>query len=309
MATSKSRRKKDQVQAGVSEDELSDALEMLGKPVYSLGHGETEVYQDPDGTLKPKKKTPYIKLSVAFRERMLQELKGSRLAVFLCIGLHMDETNRAWPSINTIAQETGYSVREVIYAIGELKEKKILSIFRQHRKGNVYSMKAYVAMGKKNNPVVLGAESAPNGDEVLHQNAPKDVTECTQEPENMSQNAPQEEPIEKKNQREEEDGSAGSPSLSRSFSSGQQIFLQNFPPGSFSSEEDANLVLEWESQYGLPILKSFVRWAKKDGRQMTVDEVVHVGRKWVPKWHPDSTPTSGGDKSMPPRDRPGKVYR
>ena len=65
----------------------------------------------------------FVKLAVTFRDTMLAKLKGPPLSVFLCVALHCNQEMEAWPSIATIARETGYSKQAVIEATRTLTEE------------------------------------------------------------------------------------------------------------------------------------------------------------------------------------------
>ena len=51
----------------------------------------------------------FVKISPAFRQKQLKELKGAALSVFLCYALHADEYGYTWVSDRQVKEETGYS--------------------------------------------------------------------------------------------------------------------------------------------------------------------------------------------------------
>lgn len=96
----------------------------------------------------------FVKLAVSFRDTMLARLKGPPLSVYLCIALHCgDASMTAWPSLDTIATETGYSKRAVITATRTLQRMRLIEItHRQHEDGdqdsNLYNIRGYATMGQ-----------------------------------------------------------------------------------------------------------------------------------------------------------------
>ena len=66
----------------------------------------------------------YLNVGVEFR-KLLYEFKGARLAVLMCIVLHMDQEGVAFPSYDTIVKETGYGRGTVASAIADLCALKI----------------------------------------------------------------------------------------------------------------------------------------------------------------------------------------
>lgn len=87
--------------------------------------------KERDGRSERKEFGPWIKPSTGFRDRFLAELKGSPLAVFLCLVLHLDQDYRAWPSVEIIAKETGYDRRTVSRALEKLVDKELILINRR----------------------------------------------------------------------------------------------------------------------------------------------------------------------------------
>jgi hypothetical protein len=64
----------------------------------------------------------YIQLETSFREQQLAQLKGgAKLAVFICLALHINEEGLCWPSIALICRETGYSKDAVYEALHGLE--------------------------------------------------------------------------------------------------------------------------------------------------------------------------------------------
>jgi hypothetical protein len=65
-----------------------------------------------------------LQVSVKMR-RYLHCFKGAKLAVFLCIALHIDEGGWAEPDVDLIKQETGYNKDTICTALSELCDLKI----------------------------------------------------------------------------------------------------------------------------------------------------------------------------------------
>ena len=113
-----------------------------------------ETYIREDGTTFTRSDI-FVKLAVTFRDTMLAKLKGPPLSVFLCVALHCNQEMEAWPSIATIARETGYSKQAVIEATRTLTEELHL-LERETRKtdsgdpdSNLYRVVGFISMGDK----------------------------------------------------------------------------------------------------------------------------------------------------------------
>jgi len=89
----------------------------------------------------------YIKLKVAFRHRALAELKGAPLSVFLCLALHVDRDGVAYPGVQTIMRETGYSRSVVCSALGTLVDLGLMAKRRAHRGNDEYIIQGYAWFG------------------------------------------------------------------------------------------------------------------------------------------------------------------
>lgn len=121
------------------------------KPPLSIQQ-EHEVYVREDGSTFTRADI-FVKLSVIFKDQMLRRLKGPKLSVYLCIALYCGGPEMtSWPSINTIADRTGYSRRAVIGAVQELEAMGLVAV--QHRESertgydsNVYEVRGYATMG------------------------------------------------------------------------------------------------------------------------------------------------------------------
>lgn len=137
----------------------------------------------------------WVKITASFRNKHLRNLKGSRLSVWLCIVLHINEKNDSHPSIETICRETGYSNREVIDCIRELEGGKYLTVVRGQEKYNIYHVNFGAAFGKG---------KAPTSEETSQVKLKGELYDTK----TVSQSSLKEEPV-KKNQEEEENTTTG----------------------------------------------------------------------------------------------------
>jgi len=80
-------------------------------------------------TTGEKNKQVFLKISPAFRDKQLKELKGATLSVFICYALHSDENGYTWVNDKTIKKETGYSitseVRQKLIKLGYLYQERL----------------------------------------------------------------------------------------------------------------------------------------------------------------------------------------
>lgn len=120
---------------------------------------ERQTYVRADGSTFTREDI-HIRLHVPFRDRMLAALKGPPLSVYLCIALHCGNSKMtAFPSINTISNETGYGRTAVISATKTLSAMGLISItHREHENGdpdsNFYQVRGYATMGEGSTPSV-----------------------------------------------------------------------------------------------------------------------------------------------------------
>lgn len=94
----------------------------------------------------------YIKLKVAFRRRALRELKGAPLSTFLCLALHVDRDGVAYPGIQTIMKETGYSRSVVCNALAELVRLGLVTKRSAQRGTDEYVLNGYAWFGQQPAP-------------------------------------------------------------------------------------------------------------------------------------------------------------
>jgi len=75
---------------------------------------------DPAG----RRSVPYIQMAFKSR-RLLKYFKGSALAVFMCLALHMDQEGHSFPRYAQIKRETGLSLATISRMLDELCELRI----------------------------------------------------------------------------------------------------------------------------------------------------------------------------------------
>jgi hypothetical protein len=134
--------------------DAEEAMEMLGKgyeAAYEI-HMPARVLTDSEEGMREQQSGVWVKITASFREKHLKNLKGSRLGVWLCLALHINEKNDSHPSIETICKETGYSNREVIDCIRELETNGYLTVKRGEKRYNIYHVNFGAAYGKGNDP-------------------------------------------------------------------------------------------------------------------------------------------------------------
>jgi len=117
----------------------------------------------------------FVKLFVTFRDKMLRTLKGPKLSVYLCLALHCGEDMHAWPSIKTVAEETGYSEQAVKASLKELAKLGLVEIAARYlddgsQSSNNYGIKGFITMGegggKSVYPAPVSQKYPPQGYEI-----------------------------------------------------------------------------------------------------------------------------------------------
>ena len=100
----------------------------------------------------------WIKMDVGIRSGILCQLRkygGSVYAVWMCLGSHVGDKGHCWPSLRTIAKETGYSLGSVQKAIAALESEGL--IYKWHRQpdgqgnyySNIYHLKGWFSYGRE----------------------------------------------------------------------------------------------------------------------------------------------------------------
>lgn len=80
----------------------------------------------------------FIQVSIALRQH-LKLLKGAKLSVLMAISLHANSEGWAWPSLETLSDETGYNKQTISDALTDLcktviEGHRILLVFQPHTK-------------------------------------------------------------------------------------------------------------------------------------------------------------------------------
>lgn len=124
---------------------LENRLERLKdhEPTISIFKGRQRIFGYGGGQRLEER--VYVQLETAFREQQLAQLRGgAKLAVFLCLALHINEEGLCWPSISLISKETGYG-KDAIYealegleTMGYIERKK-----RREKKSNKLTTNLY----------------------------------------------------------------------------------------------------------------------------------------------------------------------
>lgn len=129
------------------------ADEVLEQPIMEAVHEERVQIGGPSGTLVWT--DFYIKLKLAFRRKALRELKGAPLSVFLCLALHMDKDGVAYPGIETIMNETGYTGRATVCsALDTLVDLGLCTKRSSYRGNDEYIVNGYAWFGKQAAPAL-----------------------------------------------------------------------------------------------------------------------------------------------------------
>ena len=132
----------------IEPDETAEGLAMVGTPVIQYGLPGQQVIETEAGYETVE--TPgWVKFLASFRNNTLKKLRGAKLAVFLSIGLHVNDHGQSFPGIATIAKETGYSKGEVMETVTELENiPGLLLVDRKQGRKNIYTP-SFVAYGKR----------------------------------------------------------------------------------------------------------------------------------------------------------------
>lgn len=137
----------------VTMQEIDDARAMMGLHVLAQQPPETIVVEDEQGELRSFKTVGWLKLSRHFLP-YLERLQGCPLSVFLALAIFANQNNRCFPSVDTLAQVTGYKKRTVLYALKSLEEQRLIMVLRSGR-NNTYIIRFFTANGKENPEVPI----------------------------------------------------------------------------------------------------------------------------------------------------------
>jgi hypothetical protein len=100
-----------------------------------------------DGRLYRFDEGPWIRINTSFRDEWLRRLKGPQLSLFICLALHIDDRNHAFPSIERIAMLTGFSDRHIRRAVQAAEKDGWLEVHRSTGSHNRYTLHAPVKYG------------------------------------------------------------------------------------------------------------------------------------------------------------------
>lgn len=117
------------------EDTLKKRIDRLKdhEPTISIFKGRQRIISwGGEQTLEER---IYVQMETAFREKQLAQLRGAgKLAVFLCLALHINEEGLCWPSIELISKETGYGKDTIFAALKSLENMGFIA--RKKRRGD-----------------------------------------------------------------------------------------------------------------------------------------------------------------------------
>lgn len=107
----------------------------------------------------------YLNVGVDFRQS-LHLFKGAKLAIFLCIVLHMDQDGECFPSYDTIQKETGYKRAAIANALEELCEmeldgKRVLVRWRKRGEDGRYQGSNHYKVFPTNDELVESSSFLP----------------------------------------------------------------------------------------------------------------------------------------------------
>ena len=109
--------------------------------------------------LKPTKELGpndfYIRLKTAFCRRALRLCKGAPLSVLNCLWGHVNGDHVAWPSIETMMRQTGYSRGVVCNAIAKLERLGLIAKRPRHHQSTEYVVLAYAWFGSDPTPALF----------------------------------------------------------------------------------------------------------------------------------------------------------
>lgn len=135
--------------------EVDDAIEMMGKgyehPAVIITPPVVEIAMGEEPGFIQTKTPAFVKMSTAFKKHM-KKLKGAKLAIWLYIALSINDQGTAYPGIEAIMRDTGFSNREVIDSIKEIAGLGYLTVRRRSGTSSLYRIADFVAIGKDHNP-------------------------------------------------------------------------------------------------------------------------------------------------------------
>jgi hypothetical protein len=157
-------------------EELDDALTMLHGPAVEVVPATQKVYIDKDGQTCWVTESPWVKFGVMFsrgKDSMNAKLDGGQVKTFIAIALRIGDSQDCWPSVETIAEDSGQSVKTVqrhLYGWGGRKglmEHGLVEVVERAGKTNVYTVARYASYGQENplQPPVTHVGGTPDTDD------------------------------------------------------------------------------------------------------------------------------------------------
>ena len=89
----------------------------------------------------------FIRIFAEFQESgWLARLSPSELKVLISLSLRMDERRKAYPSVEKIARDTGYSARQVIRTLQQLEKRGLVSRQKRRDSSKKYRSNLYTVL-------------------------------------------------------------------------------------------------------------------------------------------------------------------
>jgi hypothetical protein len=121
---------------------LKNRLNQLSTPTPTISIFRGKKWLVSDTGAQGSREEVYVQLDVTFRNHQLAQLKGAKLAVFLCIALHINEDGICFPSVSRIVKETGYSRDTVHVALKGLETMGFISRVSGRREDKTHKYKS-----------------------------------------------------------------------------------------------------------------------------------------------------------------------
>jgi hypothetical protein len=201
--------------------------------------------------------------------------------------------------METLAEETGYSRREVISAVQELEQGGFFSVTRGERKSNLYHVNVAAAYGAENAPVHFSTKTS---------------AVCA---ENVSQNALKEEPIKKIEKKSQTKQKFSNPlwdlqhgktpelteedneniKLEQGYKAIASKLETGLRRGEFPQTPKAQVVYRWilKKEKNGQSLERFIQWAMRDDKAASFSWIYHkdielIKRDWMQAFPAASNP-------------------
>jgi DNA-binding MarR family transcriptional regulator len=89
----------------------------------------------------------FVRIFAEFQESgWLARLSPSELKVLISLSLRMDEKRKAYPSVERIARDTGYSARQVIRTLQQLEKRGLISRKKRRDSSKRYRSNLYTIL-------------------------------------------------------------------------------------------------------------------------------------------------------------------